>query len=683
MMEEWKEVKFGDICEFNPKETIKKGTLAKKISMDKITPKSKFIGSYELDAFSSGSKFRNDDILMARITPCLQNGKISKVTILEENEVAFGSTEFIVLRANHDIADFDFLYYLSICDFVKSKAIKSMSGTSGRQRVQNDILINTSISLPPLKTQKQISKILSSLDDKIELNKKINNTLEEMAQAIFKNWFVDFEPFKDGEFVESELGLIPKGWEVKELKEVSKNIICGKTPSTKDNTNFGVDIPFITIPDMHDKLYVTKTKRYLSKKGAENQKNKYIEPDSICVSCIATAGLVVLNSEISQTNQQINTIECTRDKVQYLYFRLKSLENFIKILGSSGSTTNNLNKEQFSKIKIIYPTEKNIMEFNNSVQGIFEKILVSQKEIQTLKNTRDTLLPKLMSGEISTQYIEVETQEDERDYIGFYYKFDKESLFDLTRMESFILFENDYFSDIELVKSEEENINNKILVYFKEDFKATRDNLSIYRDYAKSILVRFFIDAMLTIKKLYLHNLLLYPAECRIDNQTHLDIKADFFINFEAIIHDTKQTHNNIQDKIKNIKYDVKKSKVHDSYFELLLIENVVIRYFIMYSWLYEKCGNQEKTEKYIKSTNIFKENNGSSNRLMKQRKRKQKDKQNMVDETIFTYLRNSIVHNMGESILSENNEFDEEIAEHIGYLSKILLQKLSEETTK
>lgn len=177
--------KLADIAEFNPKETIKKGTVAKKIAMDKLRPFCRDIPEYELAPFTGGAKFRNGDTIMARITPCLENGKTAKVNVLGTGEVGFGSTEFLVFRANKNITDEDYLYYLVCSPIVRDIAIKSMIGSSGRQRVQTDVVQNIEIDLPSLGNQKRIGNLLRSLDDKIELNNKINANLEQQAQALF------------------------------------------------------------------------------------------------------------------------------------------------------------------------------------------------------------------------------------------------------------------------------------------------------------------------------------------------------------------------------------------------------------------------------------------------------------------------------------------------------------------
>lgn len=170
-------MKLVDCIEFNPKETLKKGTVAKKVSMDKLNPYSRNIVSYEIALFSGGSKFRNGDTLMARITPCLENGKTAQVSILEENEVGFGSTEFIVMREKENISTNDFIYYLCLSPQIRDQAIKSMVGSSGRQRVQQNVLENVQFELPTLDEQMKIAKILSAIDDKIELNNRVNDNL--------------------------------------------------------------------------------------------------------------------------------------------------------------------------------------------------------------------------------------------------------------------------------------------------------------------------------------------------------------------------------------------------------------------------------------------------------------------------------------------------------------------------
>lgn len=177
MKSEWTKKKFSDIADFNPRETIKKGAMAKKIPMDVLRPFCRDISYYVEESFSGGTKFRNGDTIMARITPCLENGKTAQVSILNNGEVGFGSTEYIVFRAKEGIADKDYLYYLVCSPEVREPAIKSMVGSSGRQRVQTDVVKNLELAIPPLTEQEKIGSFLKLIDDKIVLNDRINNNL--------------------------------------------------------------------------------------------------------------------------------------------------------------------------------------------------------------------------------------------------------------------------------------------------------------------------------------------------------------------------------------------------------------------------------------------------------------------------------------------------------------------------
>ena len=176
-MENWTTVRAADFIEFNPRLSIKKGTKATKVAMDKLQPFTKKIPATEQAEFSGGSKFCNGDTIMARITPCLENGKTAFVDILADGEVAFGSTEFIVMRARNGISDPQFIYYLATSPAFRNVAIKSMVGSSGRQRVQQGVLDDLELTVPALEEQKKIGAFLAALDQKIAHNNKINDNL--------------------------------------------------------------------------------------------------------------------------------------------------------------------------------------------------------------------------------------------------------------------------------------------------------------------------------------------------------------------------------------------------------------------------------------------------------------------------------------------------------------------------
>lgn len=177
MKSEWITMRATDFIDFNPRLSIPKGSIARKVAMDKLRPFTKKIPEAEIAEYSGGSKFQNGDTIMARITPCLENGKTAYVDVLLDDEVAFGSTEFIVMRARPGISDSQFIYYLAISPAFRNVAIKSMVGSSGRQRVQQRVLDALELTVPPLNRQQEIGAFLASLDAKIALNKKINDNL--------------------------------------------------------------------------------------------------------------------------------------------------------------------------------------------------------------------------------------------------------------------------------------------------------------------------------------------------------------------------------------------------------------------------------------------------------------------------------------------------------------------------
>lgn len=192
------------------------------------------------------------------------------------------------------------------------------------------------------------------------------------------------------------------------VSDLSKEIICGKTPSTKKKEYYGNFMPFITIPDMHNSVYAISTERYLSELGAKSQSKKILPKNSICVSCIGTAGLVVLVATDSQTNQQINSI-IPKDGYSpyYIYLLMQTLSEKINRLGQSGSTIVNLNKAQFGIMDALIPSMVSMNEFDSIVQPLFKLILANQQENQRLSALRDTLLPKLMNGEIDVSEVKI------------------------------------------------------------------------------------------------------------------------------------------------------------------------------------------------------------------------------------------------------------------------------------
>ena len=255
------------------------------------------------------------------------------------------------------------------------------------------------IPLPPMVVQKKIAEVAYCINEKIRKNTAINKNLEQQAQAIYRSWFVNYEPFD---------GTKPDDWLDGTIDDLGTEIICGKTPSTKKSEYYGGNTPFITIPDMHGCVYIVSTERYLSDAGVASQPKKTLPPNTVCVSCIGTAGLVTLVSEESQSNQQINSIIPKEGiSVYYIYLLMQTLAETINKLGQSGSTIVNLNKTQFGKIQVMIPSKRVLQDFDSLCRPLFDKILSNQKENINLSELRDTLLPKLMSRELDVSDIDL------------------------------------------------------------------------------------------------------------------------------------------------------------------------------------------------------------------------------------------------------------------------------------
>jgi type I restriction enzyme S subunit len=303
--------------------------------------------------------------------------------ICKETEELVVSTGFAVISVHDETVNPKYVYYYlsqdNITDYLQSIAEQS---TSAYPSITSDDIGELAIPLPDRATQDKIVNILDSISDLMSLNRLINDYLVKIGKAVF-------EKLQDNASIHCT------------ISDVAKEIICGKTPSTSVEEYYGNEIPFITIPDMHNSIAIVTTERMLSSHGAISQNRKMLPRHSICVSCIATPGLVSVTTTPSQTNQQINSIICN-DNISpfYMYYLMESLSDTIINLGSGGSATLNLSKAQFSQIEIdIVPNDK-MTCFEKNMNPILEMIESNLRVNSQLSKLRDFLLPKLMSGEI-------------------------------------------------------------------------------------------------------------------------------------------------------------------------------------------------------------------------------------------------------------------------------------------
>ena len=340
-----------------------------------------------LDNSSAKLLKRNDSIISARGTV----GEMAMIPYpMAFNQSCYG------LRAKEGLVDEEYLYYL-----IKHNVVVLKKNTHGSvfDTITRDTFDGIEVELPSLVEQKVVASILRDLDDKIEVNNEINKNLEQQAQTLYHSWFVNYEPFD---------GAKPADWIDGTIDDLGTEIICGKTPSTKKTEYYGGNTPFITIPDMHGCVYNVSTERYLSAAGVASQPKKTLPPNTVCVSCIGTAGLVTLVSKESQSNQQINSIIPKEGiSAYYIYLLMQTLAETINKLGQSGSTIVNLNKTQFGKIQVMIPSKHVLQDFDSLCSPLFETILSNQTENIKLSELRDSLLPKLMSGEIDVSTLDI------------------------------------------------------------------------------------------------------------------------------------------------------------------------------------------------------------------------------------------------------------------------------------
>lgn len=310
----------------------------------------------------------------------------------------------------NDETNTDFLYYK-----LNSISFAPYITGSAQPKLNKENLLNIELYIPSKEHQDKIAKVLTLLDQKIQTNNQINQELEAMAKTLYDYWFVQFDfPDQNGNPYKSSGGKmvyhpelkreIPEGWGVETLRDFESKIITGKTPSKANSDNFGGEIPFITIGDIRGNTFIYSTSESLTDLGASVQQNKYLPEGSLCVSCIATVGEIGFTTEWSHTNQQINSIVFEDETNRYyLYFALKNYFENANASAKTGNTFANMNKEDFSGIRIILPNEEIKNNFHEISEPYFAQIKCLQGQNQELTKLRDWLLPMLMNGQVKVE----------------------------------------------------------------------------------------------------------------------------------------------------------------------------------------------------------------------------------------------------------------------------------------
>ncbi|WP_257469413.1 restriction endonuclease subunit S [Pantoea allii] len=449
-------MKLSDLVIFNPKRPLKKGESAAFVEMAALSENDRDINRIDEKIFAGGgSKFANKDTLFARITPCLENGKTSLVSGLSDGEVAFGSTEFIVLAAKEPEYDSDYIYYLTRLEEFRLFARSRMEGTSGRQRVAWQSLADYEYDFPNKKLRKFAGDVLKKFDDKILLHHQMNQTLEQMAQALFKSWFVDFEPVKakmavleaggsqedatiaamtaisgkDADALvvferehpeqyaelkataelfpsamqEIEIGEIPEGWTLSEIgKEI--DIAGGATPSTKTPEFWeNGDVNWTTpkdLSDLKDKILL-HTERKITKTGLGKISSGLLPVNTLLMSSRAPVGYLAIAKIPVAINQGYIAMKCNNDLSPEFVLQW-CVSNMPEIVSrASGTTFAEISKKNFNPIPLVKPPVILVEYYTKQVSSIYSLIENNARENNSLTQLRDKLLPKLLSGEIT------------------------------------------------------------------------------------------------------------------------------------------------------------------------------------------------------------------------------------------------------------------------------------------
>ena len=391
-LEGWREYRFSKFVQINPQVKLQGGQKYSFVEMKDINESHKKAYSTQIRELKGGSRFINGDTLFARITPCLENGKICQIEELKNGQ-GFGSTEFLVFRGKDKVSLSSFVYYLSRWEEVRRFAESNLTGTSGRQRVSKIVFDELELPLPPLSEQKAIAEVLSSLDDKIDLLHRQNKTLEDMAQTLFRKWFID-EADED--------------WEVVEFGQFINcfNGVSYKSADLNPSTTAMVSLKSF---DRDGGFRLDGFKQFT---GKYKEQHVVTQGDLVVAHTDITQDAAVIGNPALVVSDPIyEKLVISMDLVkvcskhtwlsnEFLYRMMRTREFKQHCLGySNGSTVLHLSKQAIPSYEFFMPPKERILEYTKLAKNLFGKKFENITQVRTLEKLRDTLLPKLMSGE--------------------------------------------------------------------------------------------------------------------------------------------------------------------------------------------------------------------------------------------------------------------------------------------
>ena len=410
-MEEWKTYKLGELMDIKGGKRLPKGEMLTTTKNSHPYIRIRDLGATKTLELTSSFEYVDDEV-QKHISRYIVNsndvilsivGTIGLVAIVGNSLNNANLTENCVKFINLKGIDSNYLYYFLISPLGQDEISKGIVGAvQPKLPIKN--IESISIPVPNIDLQQKIASILTSIDAKIELNRKINDNLEQQAQALYKSWFVDFEPFKDGKFIESELGQIPEGWRIYTLNELM-DIKRGSSPRPIQSYLSETGLKWLKISDATScsSPFIYEIQEHIKSEGLRN--TGYLQKGALVLSNSATPGLPKI----------LGIDTCIHDG--WLYFPISKLSNpfmylmFIKfrenlISQANGSVFMNLKTEIVKNLKIALPKREIIEQFDLIISSIFNEIRNRTEEMLNLSKQRDTLLPKLMSGEIKINEID-------------------------------------------------------------------------------------------------------------------------------------------------------------------------------------------------------------------------------------------------------------------------------------
>lgn len=388
---------------------------AKIIKNGRIEKASEFIAEEGYDAWMRRGIPQTGDVVMTTEAP------LGEVAQLGKEKIALAQ-RVVTLRGKAGLLDSTYLLYLLQTEEMQDQLKARATGTTVLGIKQSE-LRKVSVTLPPIDLQKNAASVLSAVDARIDLLRETNTTLEAIAQALFKSWFVDFDPvhakqqgrepegmdaataalFPDS-FEESELGLVPSGWRASTLDEIS-TVGIGKTPPRKEQHWFSEnpsDMRWVSIRDMGiSGAYISTTSEYLTRESIDRFNVRLIPDNTAILSFKMTIGRVAISEGEMTTNEAIAHFKLDEQSplsTEFIYLHLKQFD--YSTLSSTSSIADAVNSKIVKAIPVLLPTKSVITSFQNNVSSLFQRIKNIEQQLETLSTLRDTLLPRLISGQL-------------------------------------------------------------------------------------------------------------------------------------------------------------------------------------------------------------------------------------------------------------------------------------------